>query len=565
MSPDDATDEPEADSTSSQPEPEAATAGDPEVYDPIAEALVHLRRIVTATDDDERQAVLSALRRDRDALLGLVVDGAGMEEVADLLAQLTPRSVVTDLLKLARRVGGEDQRQRDEDARQREKQERVKAEEAPKPKPGSMWVGGLPILVVHGPTHWVLVEGRQYIAVKPELLAAEIERNHKIDTWHIPAKGEPRRMTSQEVYDAVDGVTAKRVRWVYGGRSAWDPVTRTLDLPGAQVREGRAARSERCETWLRKLVLPEQHDKLLDCLAVAPMLDRPTAAMDFRGETSAGKAMLVAALSTLLGGQCAYEHATGKWNAVMIHGPLIVLDEGVSESRPDAFRRTTGNREHDVEPKFRMMETLIGCPRHISTSNEQDPRRLGREQLSSQSEAALGRRIVGFDVQKAATDYLAENGGWEMTDGWCEPDGELVCHLRWLWKTRKVTYGARFLVEGNAAEWIATAHLREGLGALVVTAWEAYQDAVEEGRTSEFSKRQPFYQSPDNAQHVGVNVSGLLHWWEELTGEKKTPSHTALARELKRLSGSENPQRLGGEKDRGPRYYLVPVETLTRE
>ena|GEM_PF-6254668 len=418
----------------------------------------------------------------------------------------------------------------------------------------------LPLLVVHGSVWRVLVDPeRGYLSVQRELAAVELARLHAVETTIPVGETGSRGMKPQEVYDA-HGVTADRIRWTYGSRaSAWEEASRTLDLPGARVREGRAARSARVEGWLARLVVERQLPKLLDWLASAARLDRPTSAVQIRGPDSIGKAMLAAALSTWLGGTTSYGEATGDFSAPLIHGPLVLLDEGVADAVPDAFRRITGNTVHRVVAKHQMGQDLVGCPRVLITSNEPDPLRLGREELSSESEHALGRRILVLDGQVAAARYLEEIGGWDTTASWAAPDGELVCHLRWLAQERDVVPGRRFLVEGDGEGWVATAHLRRGVGADVLAAYRAYLDdpALRERcvRAGE-----PFLHEPDT---VGISVGVLQRCWKVLLGgHDKVPSNQHLAKALRRLSGQDKPERGGPEAERGPRRYWVPLARL---
>jgi hypothetical protein len=420
-----------------------------------------------------------------------------------------------------------------------------------------------PILVVHGRTWWVFDrEDDRYLPVEKELVAIEIARLHKIDTTVVTESGS-RWMTSSEVYNA-HGVTARSLVWTYGREaSLWDPDTRTLHVAGARVLEGEAERSELVEEWLEHLVLPQQREKLLDWLATCTQLDKCTASPQFRGASGAGKGMLLSALSTLLGGRTEYKHATGDYNGELITSPLVVLDEGAKDSRPDEFRSLTGNREHKVISKGRMSETLVGCPRVVVFSNDPDPLKLGREALSVHGEEALGGRILDFDVPRAAAEYLRELGGFGATNDWAEANGALVKHLRWLAQTRTVAPGERFLVSGDAQEWIAKAHLREGVSNMILQAFAAYMDLVTDSRTGELGDPPVFVFMRGDL--VGVSLTGLQAHWSTLTGDRKVPSHRSLARALQRMSGLEGPERIelpGGSR---PRVYPTPKDILSLE
>lgn len=485
---------------------------------------------------------VDALKKDREVALGVVRPLAHAGEVEILLGRL-PHAERAALKRIGRQL--------------------VMAERTARKAPR---VAAMPLIVQHGQTWWVL-DGDRYLAVEARLVATEVARltaaaGSPVDTLVTTESG-ARRMTPVEIYDA-HGVTARRLRWTYDASGpAWDEVERVLDVPGARVRRGGAARSELVEGWLDQFVAESQQRTFLDWLATATRLDRPTSSPQLRGPDSAGKAMLVSALATLLGGRTDYAHATDDFNAGLIFGPLVILDEGVAESRPDAFRRLTGNREHQVCAKNRMPEELVGCPRVVVTSNEPDPLRLGREELSSQSEHALGRRILVFDVQPAAAEYLAFIGGWDTTHGWAEPDGELVCHLRWLAETREVTPGRRFLVEGDAAEWVASSHLRVGVAGDLVQAYLAYEDLIADARTAVLAEPSPFHFYTKHPDMVGINVGGLQANWQRLVGDAKTPTNQRLGAALRRLSGQEEPVRPDlDSRERGPRVYLVNQSKL---
>lgn len=479
-----------------------------------------------------------ALYENDDVLVGVVHPGAHGGEVEALLAQL-PHAVKSSLRRAGKAILSA----------------RKTARKAPQIQP-------LPLIVQHGPTWWLL-DGDRYLSVISSLAAIEVGRlNPGVDTLVVTENGS-RYMTSVEVY-GLHGVTARRIVWTYDASGpVWDPESRVLRIPGARVSAGPATYSPRAERWLSLLVPEPQLPKLLDWLATAAMLDRPTSAPQLRGPDSVGKGLLAAALTTWLGGRTDYRHATSEFNAGLIHGPLVVLDEGVAESVPDVFRSLTGSREHQVCEKGRMPEELVGCPRVLTLSNEADPHKLGREELSSHSEHALGRRILVFDVQHGAADYLAELGGFDATSDWTQAHGELVCHLRWLAENRDVEHGRRFLVEGDAAAWVSSAHLRAGVAGDIVQAYQAYKDLEEEGRTSTVNQPHPFHYAPGTSGIVGINVGGLKANWQLLVGDAKVPSHQRLSAALRRLSGQEVPIRpRGSGEDRGPRVYLVSTSKL---
>lgn len=442
--------------------------------------------------------------------------------------------------------------------------ELVKAERTAKKQ---KQVATLPLAVHHGKTMWVLEKDR-YLSVNEKFTSVEVGRLHPLVDTTVDTENGSRYMSATEVFGA-HGVTARRLCWTYEANgSTWDAEERVLTVPGARVRQGRADRSELVEGWLAALVTPERLPKLLDWLATAPRLDRPTSCAQLIGPGSVGKGMLAVALGVWLGGRMSYKDATGEFNGNLIYNPLVVLDEGVEDGNPDAFRSITGNTEHPVTEKGRMSETLIGCPRVLVISNETDPLQLGRRELSSNSEHALGRRILVFEVQTAAAEYLKFIGGMDTTAPWTGPDGELVCHLRWLAETRDVVAGDRFLVDGDGAAWVQSAHLRAGVAGNIVQAYIAYQDLEEDHQTAQVAGNQPFYYHPDRSEEIGVCVGGLLAHWKLLIGDDKRPTNIALSKALRRMSGQDVPSRVSvanGNSDGGRqvRVYWVNAVKLS--
>jgi hypothetical protein len=417
----------------------------------------------------------------------------------------------------------------------------------------------LPLIVVHGKTWRVLGDG-EYRVIERELVVVELGRSQDVQTRIPVGETGHRGLKPAEAYEE-HGVTAQRVRWTYGaGSLAWDPVTDTLDLPGARVREGEAEYSERCDRWLRLL----GGEVLLDWVATAPLLDRPTSAVQLRGPPGVGKGLFTAAMACWLGGRVDYQDATGDANAGLAHAPLVVLDEGVADSRPDELRKLTGGRDLRIRMLYRMPEELVGCPRVLITSNEHDPLRLGREDLSSDSQHALGQRILVLEADRRAADLLASWGGWQGTDGWAAPEGELVRHLRWLAASREVQPGNRFLVQGDSQAWVSSSHLRRGVGADVLAAYRSYQDDVELRTRCEAPNEPDPFHCIDG--QVGISPGALQRCWRLLIGpHEKVPASQVLARALKNLSGQKTPTRSGREGARGPRRYWVAIEQLAEE
>ena len=463
---------------------------------------------------------------DATALYGIQRPGVWAGEVEARLLQL-PRAEAQAIRRAARRVAGT----------------------RPVPGPAHPERPPLPALVVVGQTWWVR-QVRGYVPILRELGPVELERAG-YDCSGQTAEGAERRLSPVEVYDR-HGVTGGEVRWVYDlAEPQWDPDERVLSVSAARVTHGRTAHSAAVALWLEQLT--DQPETLLDWLATAHLLQRPTCAVQISGADSIGKSLLVEALAVWLGGVTPYDVAVSRFSAALVRGPLIWLDEGAVEPHPDAFRRLTGNRRHPIEEKYRSGEYLIGCPRVLVVSNERDPLQLGHLDLAPESEQAIGRRILQLRGMPAAARSQ------EQTAGWAERDGDLVAHLRWLAATREVTPGARFLVEGDGAAWVATAHMRSGIGADVLHAYRTWSTEEELQTLLDRLGIEPFAHAPDL---VGVSPSHLARAWKTLVGEsERVPSLRRLGEALRRLAG-QGPDRRGRAELRGPRRYWVPAERL---
>lgn len=481
-----------------------------------ARAVLLLEQVIATVERDP-----GPVYSDPDALFGIAHPGTWAGQVERLLGELPTRHRQA-LRRAAKAVAAEYR--------------------TPKAQ-GSQGAYSLPPVVCYGPTWWVhKPEEDRYLPVQRGNAIAELQRSG------VEVGGE-KRLSPDDAYLAW-GVTALAVRWVYElGEPLWNTSTRTLDLPGATVREGRVSESARVARWL-SLLGGQREDRLLDWLATAGRLDLPTAALQLGGAAdSVGKQLLVAGLTAWLGGMVSYDEGTGPYSAELVQNPVVWLDEGTKDPRPDAFRRITGNKEHRVQAKFRMSETLIGCPRLVITSNEADPLGFGALDLSAKSEEAIGLRIVQIQAEAPAATYLAR---WDTHgEGWATFNGELTAHLRWLAANRKVQLGRRLCVHGDGSEWVSTAHLRSGVGSDLVVAFRTY---LAEPALREKCEGDPFLFESDL---VGISVSELLAVWRTLLGpQERIPSQQKLGKALERLAGGP-PVRPGPEDHRGPRRYWV--------
>ena len=254
------------------------------------------------------------------------------------------------------------------------------------------------------------------------------------------------------------GVSARAAQACYPGAEGgpvWDLPTRTIRVRTLRPPRIEPLHDEAVATWLG-LLAGRDTDVLLDWLATAPRLDRPTSALYLEGPPGAGKGMLVASLAALWDtSPVAWREAIGTFNVGLLRSPVVFLDEGSRVGRTESgrFRSLTGERMHRVEEKHQSPVTLHGCPRVVIAANGPGAIDL-RDGHAADELLAIGRRILHLDVGHAAVEYLADLGGSEATtaDGWVTaPDGgpgRVPRHLAHLARTRVVQPGDRYLVEG---------------------------------------------------------------------------------------------------------------------
>lgn len=413
----------------------------------------------------------------------------------------------------------------------------------------------LPPLVAHGPSLWVL-DGLSYLNVQPRTAPAELERLNPGLSCRVPTKdGEGVRwMSSTELHEA-HGVTARELVWSCAAtRPTWDAKARELVIPAGRYRDGRAAFSERCAAWLRD-AMGDREGRVLDWVAGLNRQDITCAALVLRGPKGLGKGMLAAAVSRLFGGFVSYDEALGTFNGRLASTPFVWLDERAAKGGgSEAFRRLLGNLEHRLRALYQPHQLLRGAVRMLATTNHPDPFRLGEVDLTLDDDDAIGGRLILVDVRPAARAHLGA-----VTDGWCDTDGELVAHLRWVVNTREVTRGERFWVDGDAEDYGRRIGARTGTPGVILDAITRHREDPSVRRRVE--RGDPFLYDEAYPDAVVVSASRLLYAWSALTGSRLVPSAVEIGRALSKLArrGRERLRMSSGDR---PWAYVVPLSLL---
>lgn len=290
--------------------------------------------------------------------------------------------------------------------------------------------------------------------------------------------------------------------------------------------------NEQVDKWLR-LLGGDNPDKLLDWVATVADNKLPSCAIYLRGPKQCGKSLLAHGLGRLWGQPFTpYRNAVSRFNSPLLRSPLVVLDEGLAENQSsNLFREFVAANEITIENKFQAPITLVGSPRVLITSNNDDALRI-RDEVGVDDLSAITDRIGWIEVDPAAGDYLIELGGrLGGTSDWV--DGDVIAkHALWLRENRKVEPGDRFIVAGWKHEKLDQMPGRMK-GTAEVLAAIAYHLADRAA-----NKPTPgAYGIVPSGDHISVNVPALVLYWETVGNRLgPRPTDSAIGRALKTVS-----------------------------
>lgn len=434
-------------------------------------------------------------------------------------------------------------------------------------------LGSGPVILKHpgAGTLFVRTEDNDWVPSDDKLLRVELARHQP----HVPLfKASKRGKVPVTVGELVER-HGQRVDKIY-----WDLTTEhSRFIPstdgGGQLYIACGRRpyvqpeySHEVDRWLRELA-GDKYDKLLDWLATCLDLSRPSAGLYLAGPPGAGKGLLYAGVARMFGrAVTSYDDIVSSgWTSALRDCPVVLLDEGCKPPKEGsaAFRSLVAERQRPLTEKYRPSQTLLGCVRLIIGANNVDALRL-REELTEEDEAAIGERILYIRIpaltarRSAAGAYLESIGGSTHTAGWVshldsgEP-GALPRHIAWLVEHRTVKPGRRFLVEGEAGEWLRNAGMRGGLPQQALVAIARIASGAAD--RWEDQDRPVWFRSGEAL----VNVDRLHRGWRALSDDNKTPTLTALGHALNVLATGTSRLAARGAAGR-PRVKHIPAERV---
>lgn len=415
-----------------------------------------------------------------------------------------------------------------------------------------------PPIIQLGPTTWLLDRDGSYLQVEPKHLAVEVERVHGVSCWEEAEDGKRRLMQPAEIY-AKAGETARELIWTCGaGQASWDPERRVMKVPAGRYIEGPARHFVAAEKWLERMC-GDNIEVVLDWIAGLAHPEMPCPALTVIGPPGCGKSLLGNAVTALFGGFVDYDDIMRQFNEGLRKFPFVWLDERASaHSDTSIFRKIIGGYRHRIEAKFQAVQILEGCVRVLATSNHNDPYRLGEDQLSPTDDEAIGKRILFVPASAAGRHYLEGLGGAEATAGWCDPDGKLTSHLRWVVKNRKVTPGSRFWIEGSAEEYLSRIGSQSSMAGTILDAVVNYLAMSPQEREAQIGEKSPFTWDDKYPNSVIVNAPKLVSVWPLLVGGISYPDVAKVRGNLQRLArGPEKRYPLTDPHKSAPRGFKV--------
>ena len=198
-------------------------------------------------------------------------------------------------------------------------------------------------------------------------------------------------------------------------------------------------------------------------------------AMSLTGGSGVGKKMLVRGLAECLKSPkvATEQDITSQYQYGLIQSPFLVVNEGwpkggggASKHPADRFRELTTGDLQIANRRYRDPIEIRNPVRIILTANNFDVIRVlaDKKDLSQEDRDALAIRLMHFDVDNKAGDWLRARGGMAFTgrpgSRWVAPDAGgksdyvVAQHFLWLYSQRHERWkpGQRLLVEGFGSD-----------------------------------------------------------------------------------------------------------------
>ena len=211
------------------------------------------------------------------------------------------------------------------------------------------------------------------------------------------------------------------------------------------------------DEWLR-LLGGQDIDKLLDWIATVKDLTKPTSALMLIGFPGAGKELFVQGLTRLWKWSKApteLGRVLGNFNEDIARTPMVFCDEklptgfGGKDGILDIIKNMIAKSSHVLSRKHISNCDLNGSLRFVFAANSADSMFDIHEEQNGNQRESVTERFLYIQVSEEPTKYLRSIGGRNATQPWVQ-DNWIAEHATWLAENRKVNYGPRFIVHGDA-------------------------------------------------------------------------------------------------------------------
>lgn len=443
-----------------------------------------------------------------------------------------------------------------------------------------------PISVDQWRRRWIIQRGEFFYVYGPNgygkpVARGELEVSLLRDLSPLPSsyfswkkltgEGIYRDKSPTEVLKELATVSSGVVSLMTAEKSYYDATDRTFYEVCAPLRKLAPEFDEQCDRWLR-ILGGSKAEKLLDWLATLSDLRRPSSALFITGKSGTGKNMLALAASRLWceGGFTPMAEVLSGWEENLQKCPLVVADEKLPDTfrgamTTEALRALITTESRPLHRKFMPNADLRGNVRVMLLANKDDMINLGDENLGKDALEAVAARFLHVRTGVEASKYLEEIGGRNGSNGlrgttdWIDGD-RLTRHLFWLKENRKVTYGNRFVVEGDIGEMKKKLAIQGTVPSLVAQFVLRFLE-----NPKKYNKL--LVEKPIVVQdgQIFVSASSLCDSWEALGGHRGAPLLKTVNTALENMAVGDHQERVRvgtGAQSTYKRYWRIDPEYL---
>lgn len=416
-------------------------------------------------------------------------------------------------------------------------------------------------IVQRAKAFWIFVGGAYRQPITRDDLDVSLPRDlarAPVELHKITAEGNPRPAKVPELLRQYATVARDVQASLALQRSFYDATSQTFFEAVRPLRRITPREHPEVQTWLELLgagfegTNREQRDKLLDWIATVSRLDRQSCALYFDGAPGVGKGLLANGLARLwtTGGPTELSRVLGGFNDSLINCPLLFADESLPAVKgiTAELRRLIGSTQRTLRRLYLPACNLDGSIRMIIAGNNDRLLDTG-EDLSTHDLEAVAGRFFYVDArapdgeQHPAAAYLEDLGGTPVVNKWITDD-MIAEHALFLQSTRQVNEGARFIVEGKAAEFHEHLATGSGIAGLVCEWLVRHLSDPGTARAAAPGARALVFVGEGEVWAATEALAGEAAWHARVPSSN-VPSATKIGRALRNLSIGKERVKVG--------------------